>query len=137
MNRYAGTIAGCPASQQDDEFHQGIDHWLMFRTQNDLTLPTRPRGYVAQAVVAVALFGFLQACHLDPSKAFSPIEVKANPAAHRGNALEFRFSGLPGAVRQPSGANTGLDLAGAGDLEGVIWLGWLAEAASFTPMEWS
>lgn len=100
MNRYAGTVAGCPASQQDDEFHQGIDHRLMFRMQHDLTGPTRPRGYVAQTVVvAVALFGFLQACHLDPSKALRPIEVKANPAAHRGKALEFRFSGLPGAVR--------------------------------------
>lgn len=71
----------------------------MFRTQHDLTGPTRPRGRVAQAVVAVALLGFLQACHLNPSKALRPIEVKVNRAAQRGKALEFRFSGLPGAVR--------------------------------------
>ncbi len=71
----------------------------MFRIQHNLTVRARPRGYVTQAVVAVALFGFLQACHLDPSKALRPIDVKANPAPHGGNTLEFRFSGLPESIR--------------------------------------
>jgi len=99
MNRYMGSIARCPASQQNDQFHQGIDHRLMFRTRHDLIGPTRPRGYAVRAIVAVALFGFLQACHVAPSKALRPIEVKVNRAAQRGKALEFRFSSLPGAVR--------------------------------------
>lgn len=71
----------------------------MFRTRHDLTCLTRPSGYLAQAVVAVALFGLLPACRSDPSNALHPIEVKENPAAHRGNALEFRFSSLPGSIR--------------------------------------
>lgn len=71
----------------------------MFHTRPDLTGPAPPKCFVARAVVAVALFSFLQACHLVPSTALRPIEVKANPAARPGSTLEFRFSGLPGAVR--------------------------------------
>jgi len=60
----------------------------------------RRLGFTLLSVApGIILLGCLSACHPDVSKALRPIDVKANPAAHGGNTISYRFSGLPAAVR--------------------------------------
>lgn len=64
----------------------------------------RLRPNATLASVAAVLLCLLTACHAGETQAQRPIHPKVNPAAQVSRDIEFRFSGLPGAIHQSGAA---------------------------------
>ena len=72
----------------------------MFSSSHHRLCPQQLHPDATLASVVAVVLCLLATCHAEETQAQRPIHPKVNPAVQTGRDIEFRFSGLPGAIRQ-------------------------------------